>query len=140
MDDHNADETTFLTRHTTVRRYGTTLKSSNSSPVQYSIYNVQPSETLQGIALKHDTTVAELKRINKLWNDSIILKSYIKVPVKESASLKDEACITTVPHDSQPESVKDILSRIDGVIKSSAISVKRMEKDSSFINTNSSSS
>lgn len=140
MDEHYADETTFLTRHSKVRRYGTTLRVSNSSPSQYCIYHVEPSETLQGIALKFNTTVAELKRINKLWSDSIILTTYIKVPSLASTPSSSresvhnvQSRVTPTPNNQhiQPESVKDILTRIDCVIKYSQQSVSKMERESS---------
>ncbi|GMT05914.1 hypothetical protein PENTCL1PPCAC_28088, partial [Pristionchus entomophagus] len=132
MDEHNADETTFLTRHSKVRRYGTTLKVSNSPPAQYQIHHVEPSETLQGIALKYNTTVAELKRINKLWNESIIVQSYIKVPYVESIVPPSETSATPVPSSSKQESVSDVLSRIDDVIKRTTKSLSKMERESSF--------
>ncbi|GMT28581.1 hypothetical protein PFISCL1PPCAC_19878 [Pristionchus fissidentatus] len=136
MDNHYADETTFLTRHVHVRRYGTTLKACQSPQTHYSIHHVESTDTLQGIALRYNTSVTELKRINKLWSDVIILKTYLKVPSLQQTRCSEtyEDCRARVSLTAarvEPESVTDILSRIDGVIKTTATSVRKLERESS---------
>lgn len=79
--------------------------------------------------------MTELRRINKLWNDSIILKNYIKVPFIEQCVTKNvlnETMSIPVTSHVEPESVNDILSRIDGVIKNTAESVSKMERECSL--------
>lgn len=43
-----------------VRRYGTTANLSYSKPCRYIEYTVLPDDTIQGIALKHNSSVSFL--------------------------------------------------------------------------------
>uniref|UniRef100_A0A8C8CUW8 LysM and putative peptidoglycan-binding domain-containing protein 1 n=1 Tax=Oncorhynchus tshawytscha TaxID=74940 RepID=A0A8C8CUW8_ONCTS len=65
------------------RSYGS-LVQSNLSPVRQRRieHQVQPGETLQGLALKYGVSMEQIKRANRLYtNDSIFLKKYLSIPV-----------------------------------------------------------
>ncbi|KAK5921689.1 hypothetical protein CgunFtcFv8_019034 [Champsocephalus gunnari] len=45
-------------------------------------HNIQPGETLQGLALKYGVSMEQIKRANRLYtNDSIFLKKSLSIPV-----------------------------------------------------------
>lgn len=83
------DETMFLCGYKRLPRYGTTGEGSSSRSISSKpLYNhilrhkVSKDDSLQSIALKYNSSVTEIKRINKLWsNDSIYLRDELKVPV-----------------------------------------------------------
>ncbi|EFO84775.1 hypothetical protein CRE_03684 [Caenorhabditis remanei] len=129
------DESTFLVGFNRVRRYGTTQsQSSPATPCSYTIYQVQPDDTLERIALKHNCSVSSLVRANKLWSPSaLFMKQFIRIPIFNSQhppqpnlqlSLQEKQCknvpATTERVDSNREekSMKEILQRIDRNIKS----------------------
>ncbi|KAF1769395.1 hypothetical protein GCK72_001212 [Caenorhabditis remanei] len=80
------DESTFLVGFNRVRRYGTTQsQSSPATPCSYTIYQVQPDDTLERIALKHNCSVSSLVRANKLWSPSaLFMKQFIRIPIFNS--------------------------------------------------------
>ncbi|PAA94190.1 hypothetical protein BOX15_Mlig019246g1 [Macrostomum lignano] len=64
-----------------IRTYGATSKSASTTSQKTRLHKVRPSDTLVSLAIKYETTVEELKRLNGLWsNDGLQLKSSIKVP------------------------------------------------------------
>ncbi|XP_029306640.1 lysM and putative peptidoglycan-binding domain-containing protein 1 [Cottoperca gobio] len=69
-----------LLRGSRTRSYGSLVRS----PVlQRRIeHNIQPGETLQGLALKYGVSMEQIKRANRLYtNDSIFLKRSLSIPV-----------------------------------------------------------
>ncbi|XP_043221970.1 lysM and putative peptidoglycan-binding domain-containing protein 1-like isoform X2 [Amphibalanus amphitrite] len=63
------------------RKYGSTSTYVNK-PERFISYEIQPGDTLQGISLKHNVTMEQLKRANKLWtNDSLALRRTLLVPI-----------------------------------------------------------
>lgn len=47
---------------------------------------VEPTDTLQGLAIKYGVTVEQLKRANKIWaNDNIHLFKILKIPVRKDS-------------------------------------------------------
>ncbi|CAI2321557.1 unnamed protein product [Caenorhabditis sp. 36 PRJEB53466] len=129
------DESTFLVGFNRVRRYGTTQsQSSPATPCSYTIYQVQPDDTLERIALKQNCSVSSLVRANKLWSPSaLFMKQFIRIPIFNSQSstptnpppkIQESQCNKKVPaatqrvDSSQEErSLKDILQRIDRNIR-----------------------
>lgn len=54
-------------------------------PMAFVQHRVQAGETLMGIALRYQTSVEYLKRINKLWsNDALCLREHLLVPSQEA--------------------------------------------------------
>lgn len=47
---------------------------------------VEPTDTLQGLAIKYAVTIEQLRRANKIWaNDNIHLFKILKIPVKKDS-------------------------------------------------------
>jgi spore germination protein YaaH len=53
-------------------------------------HRVQPSDTLQGIALKYGVTTQDIRHVNKLFpNDNICLRETILIPLRSDTSESD---------------------------------------------------
>uniref|UniRef100_A0A8R1E3M4 LysM domain-containing protein n=1 Tax=Caenorhabditis japonica TaxID=281687 RepID=A0A8R1E3M4_CAEJA len=109
--------------------------SSPATPCSYTIHHVQPDDTLERIALKHNCSVSSLARANKLWSpNALFMKQFIRIPIfvtqsstpqslptftkpqsLESSNRKKEK--TTTERVDNEKSMKDILRRIDENIK-----------------------
>jgi N-acetylmuramoyl-L-alanine amidase len=59
--------------------------ASNSEVDAPKQYKVKSGDSLSGIAFRHGTTVAELKRINRLSNDIAVLGQRLKIPISQSS-------------------------------------------------------
>ncbi|CAH2327170.1 Hypothetical predicted protein [Pelobates cultripes] len=72
-----------LLRGSCTRSYGSLVQSSYSpARVRKLEHQVQPGDTLQGLALKYGVTMEQIKRANRLYtNESIFLKKYLYIPV-----------------------------------------------------------
>ncbi|RPD55488.1 hypothetical protein L226DRAFT_615988 [Lentinus tigrinus ALCF2SS1-7] len=73
------------------------------------VHEVQPKDSLAGVALKYGITLAELRRTNQLWtSDSIHLRKVLYIPVDKTRHAKHlrEALIDTfMATDALPSSV-----------------------------------
>ncbi|XP_062848551.1 lysM and putative peptidoglycan-binding domain-containing protein 1 [Trichomycterus rosablanca] len=80
-----------LLRGQRTKSYGS-LTSSLSIRQKRIEHEVQPGETLQGLALKYGVSMEQIKRANRLYtNDSIFLKKFLYIPVlAESLSFTSE--------------------------------------------------
>ncbi|KAM3873502.1 lysM and putative peptidoglycan-binding domain-containing protein 1 [Diretmus argenteus] len=77
-----------LLRGSRTRSYGSLVRSSVLSPVRQRRieHQVQPGETLQGLALKYGVSMEQIKRANRLYtSDSIFLKQSLSIPVPSDA-------------------------------------------------------
>lgn len=85
--DH--DEYTFLCGYQKIRRYGSTnnlnSQNYNSKLNRYSriiVHKVELSDTLQCLELKYNSSMYEIKRLNRLWsNDSLYCKTHLNIPI-----------------------------------------------------------
>ncbi|XP_043222701.1 lysM and putative peptidoglycan-binding domain-containing protein 1-like isoform X2 [Amphibalanus amphitrite] len=133
------------------RKYGTT--SSHTTRRERLIqYDVQENDTLQGIALKFNVTMEQLKRANKLWtNDSLHVRRTLLVPLPLEPSGGTTAAVCSSDSDEagsssggsgggtageprrpgrgQLPSADDFLRQVDSVIASSRRSVSRLRVD-----------
>ncbi|ODN00525.1 LysM and putative peptidoglycan-binding domain-containing protein 1 [Orchesella cincta] len=71
------------------KKYGaTSSRFKKNEPVI--IYNVQPGDTLPGLAVKFGITTEQIRRANNLWtNDSLFLRDKLLIPVVRSANSQD---------------------------------------------------
>ncbi|XP_060937190.1 lysM and putative peptidoglycan-binding domain-containing protein 1 [Limanda limanda] len=86
------------------RSYGSLVRSPRSPvPPRRVQHELQPGETLPGLALKYGVSMEQIKRANRLYtNDSIFLKKSLSIPVlsdwdvtsngSESAAEDDSGC------------------------------------------------
>lgn len=94
-------------------------------------HNVEPTDTLQGIAVKYSVSVERLKKINKLWsNDSFHVKETLLIPYsEEDPELMAEP--TTSLDSFVVDSYEDHSGKYD---KSSESHTDQSRSDSGFIN------
>nr|CAG4644308.1 EOG090X0DPX [Lepidurus arcticus] len=95
----------FLTGTKSVRKYGSTAQHQPATMKASSRvieHKVQPHDTLQGLALRYETTMEHIKRFNRLWtNDSLFLRESLKIPVSEDFRDKEANFRSTIPSTSQ---------------------------------------
>ncbi|CAG2173214.1 unnamed protein product [Oppiella nova] len=94
-------------------KYGSTGSDHKSvNKYKYMTHTVQPTDTLQGLALRYEVTVEQIKKANNLWsNDNLWLRSrtHISIPVLLSEttiesplySSSTNSSTTTSPHKTQ---------------------------------------
>uniref|UniRef100_H3CKY6 LysM and putative peptidoglycan-binding domain-containing protein 1 n=1 Tax=Tetraodon nigroviridis TaxID=99883 RepID=H3CKY6_TETNG len=72
-----------LLRTGRARSYGSLVRSPISPVRQRRVeHQIQPGETLQGLALKYGVSMEQIKRANRMYtNDSIHLKKSLSIPV-----------------------------------------------------------
>ena len=71
------------------RGYGAAVPSSGlagpsrpSQPIHTVTHHLTKSDSLNSLAVKYDTTIADIKRVNKLWNnESLSLRTEVEIPV-----------------------------------------------------------
>lgn len=55
--------------------YGATRNPESTADYKLVTHNLTFSDTLQGLAIKYDVTVEQIRRVNKLWiNDNILAR------------------------------------------------------------------
>nr|XP_061830674.1 lysM and putative peptidoglycan-binding domain-containing protein 2-like [Nerophis lumbriciformis] len=140
---------------TKIRSYGSTASVSASLGEKYIEHRLSDGDTLQGIALKYNVTMEQIKRANKLFsNDCIFLKSSLNIPVAtqkryifnglslESPDGDDQAAQQQQedqgpwPEDSKGSgppaeelSAQDFLTRLDLQIKRSKQAAARLKEE-----------
>ncbi|MFC0559272.1 LysM peptidoglycan-binding domain-containing protein [Halalkalibacter alkalisediminis] len=97
------------------------------------IYTVVPGDTLSRIALIHNTSVNEIKRLNNLTSDLIRINQKMKMPLTNHSSNEFKVTSEQVKKDQQQPSTNvytvvrgDTLSRIAFVHKTSVNEIKRL--------------
>nr|CAG4648250.1 EOG090X0DPX [Moina brachiata]SVE93266.1 EOG090X0DPX [Moina brachiata] len=107
--DESDERTSFVRSSKAHRKYGSTTSGrcmNDPSPISHSSayvkHQVRPGDTLVGIALRYQTTVEYIKRINKMWtNDTLFLREYILVPSPINEPKLEPQIATLVLDDSQ---------------------------------------
>ncbi|XP_057375943.1 lysM and putative peptidoglycan-binding domain-containing protein 2-like [Daphnia carinata] len=89
-DEASDERTSFVRSAKSHRKYGSTTSGSSmndsSSPSRFHPschmeHKVQAGDTLAGIALRYQTTMEYIKRINKMWtSDTLFLRETLLVP------------------------------------------------------------
>ncbi|XP_046639191.1 nuclear envelope integral membrane protein 1-like isoform X3 [Daphnia pulicaria] len=89
-DEASDERTSFVRSAKSQRKYGSTTSGSSMNdslspsrfhPSCHMEHRVQPGETLAGIALRYQTTMEHIKRINKMWtSDTLFLRETLLVP------------------------------------------------------------
>lgn len=68
--------------------YGTlpgTVFNPRKDVIDYKEHQLADGDTLEGLAIRYDVKVEELKRINAIWNSKeLFLRDSIKIPVTSS--------------------------------------------------------
>lgn len=109
-----ADEERSLTGTLFARKprgYGTAAASDSwnacqRSPKRLFTHLLCSSDTLQGLAVKYDSTVADIKKANRLWNnESLALRESVVIPIFD-----DKSCPPDVNHVKDEQSQPSKLS------------------------------
>lgn len=98
---YSVDEERSLTGSLFTKRprgYGTAVTSSfhfgQEKPKKFLLHNLCSNDTLQSLAVKYDSTVADIKKANRLWNnESLALRDNIVVPVFSDSIFNTETRI-----------------------------------------------
>lgn len=70
-----------------LKKYGSTSSKNSTKNENYSQHFVSNSDTLQGIALKYNVTIEQIRRANKLWaSDSLFLREFLLIPQADNAN------------------------------------------------------
>ncbi|CAE6416547.1 unnamed protein product [Rhizoctonia solani] len=84
------------------------------------VHKVQPKDSLAGVALRYGVSIADIRKVNKLWTaDSIHLRSMLYIPL--TASVKLDLIDLTTPNQEHDLSLpSDQTSNTDDASKSNA--------------------
>lgn len=67
-------------------------------------HTLEPTDTLQGVAIKYGVTVERLKRINKLWsNDAFLIRDTLQIPDDEETTSEPTGSLNSFRLDSDSE-------------------------------------
>ncbi|EJW77149.1 LysM domain-containing protein [Wuchereria bancrofti] len=140
------DERTFLCSYQRIRGYGSLSNIHISAKTCRTIiqHQIKPNDTLQGLVLKYNTSMSEIKRLNRLWsNESLYLKEYIEIPIYDEIfekncasdkpiSVKKDRCYeeSKKSQDINEESLQDIFKRIDMNIRKTTDTVHKLTENS----------
>ncbi|XP_050297485.1 lysM and putative peptidoglycan-binding domain-containing protein 2 isoform X2 [Anthonomus grandis grandis] len=138
-----------------LKKYGSTSSKNATKNESFVKHFVTNSDTLQGLAVKYNVTIEQIRRANKLWaSDSLFLREYLLIPQEEGEStstdlpspsdsslLSPEAesshsvqsrtgLITSGSFDE--ENITDFLSKIDASIANTKEVVKKVTTNSEF--------
>nr|CAI5856684.1 unnamed protein product [Callosobruchus analis] len=123
-----------------LKKYGSTSKHipRNESYIKHYVTN---TDTLQGIALKYNVTIEQIRRANKLWaSDSLFLREYLLIPSTEGqkSSQSETPVMSPTSNSSQTstscdeESIDEFLNKIDAAIATTKEDVKKTTRNSEF--------
>ncbi|VDN19083.1 unnamed protein product [Gongylonema pulchrum] len=134
------DEHTFLCGYQRTRGYGSLANPHASTRAYQTIirHQVEPTDTLQGLVLKYNTSMSEIKRLNRLWsNESLHLKESIDIPIYDvrwqnasSRPFRGDWSGGESTEKGSAESVQDIFRRIDTNIRNTTTIVHKLSKNS----------
>lgn len=142
-----------------LKKYGSTSSKSATKNENYIKHFVSNSDTLQGIALKYNVTIEQIRRANKLWaSDSLFLREYLLIPQSDNAneaqspsetqSTSSQSSLASPSTENlnqnrmstasstrssfDDENISDFLSKIDASIASTKEVVKKVTNSSEF--------
>ncbi|EFO28271.2 LysM domain-containing protein [Loa loa] len=140
------DERTFLCGYQRTRGYGSLSNLHISAKTYRTViqHQIKPNDTLQGLVLKYNTSMSEIKRLNRLWsNESFYLKEYVEIPIYDEMfergramdrpmNVKNDRCCeeSKKSQDIDEESLQDIFQRIDKNIRKTTNSVNKLTENS----------
>lgn len=145
------EENTFLFGAKKIRYYGSIddLNCSSASTPKFArviLHKVTTSDTLQSLELRYNSSVFEIKRLNKLWSDqSLYCKSEVLIPVFDTSTSGTSISFADwrvhgknnimdmnrldeekMPKEREEESLDQLLKRIDLNVKQTKKAVKRL--------------
>lgn len=128
-----------------LKKYGSTSSKHATKSENYIKHFVTNTDTLQGIALKYDVSIEQIRRANRLWaSDSLFLKPYLLIPVPMDISLGSTSPISISSTSTTPvsptqcdsfdeDNIDKFLGKIDAAIASTKADVKKVQHNSRFV-------
>ncbi|XP_044744493.1 lysM and putative peptidoglycan-binding domain-containing protein 2 [Coccinella septempunctata] len=143
MDEPAYEKLSIRESARSLKKYGSTSSKLATKSENYIKHYVCNSDTLQGIALKYDVSIEQIRRANRLWtSDSLFLKEFLLIPVPldismSAASTSTSSTPVSSPMQSQPsyedeESIDKFLGKIDASIATTKEEVKKTQSNSEF--------
>ncbi|KAJ8972966.1 hypothetical protein NQ317_019313 [Molorchus minor] len=140
MDRGSYEKLSIRDSARSLKKYGSTSKhvTRNENYIKHMVSN---TDTLQGIALKHNVTIEQIRRANKLWaSDSLFLREFLLIPSTEPhTSSSSESAVVSPSSATSPtmgsfdeDSIDEFLHKIDASIASTKEEVKKTSVNSEF--------
>ncbi|XP_044263719.1 lysM and putative peptidoglycan-binding domain-containing protein 1 [Tribolium madens] len=143
MDRGSYEKLSIRDSARSLKKYGSTSKhvNRNENCIKHYVTN---TDTLQGIALKYDVTIEQIRRVNRLWaSDSLFLKEYLLIPVRDNSVppvSSEPPPVVSPTQISSPisnssfdeDNVEEFLGKIDAAIAITKKEVKRTQRSSEF--------
>ncbi|RZB54412.1 lysM and putative peptidoglycan-binding domain-containing protein 2 [Asbolus verrucosus] len=143
MDRGSYEKLSIRDSARSLKKYGSTSKhvNRNENCIKHYVTN---SDTLQGIALKYDVTIEQIRRVNRLWaSDSLFLKEFLLIPVRDNCIPPKSTEPTPVVSPTQisspvsnssfdDDNVEDFLGKIDASIANTKKEVRKTQTNSEF--------
>ncbi|XP_023021932.1 lysM peptidoglycan-binding domain-containing protein red [Leptinotarsa decemlineata] len=150
MDRSSYEKLSIRESAASLKKYGSTSRHISRNEYFRKHY-VENTDTLQGIALKYNVTIEQIRRSNKLWaSDSLFLREFLLIPSKEPGSEEKapsnpepdvvSPSTSSVNNDDDDDNIDNFLNKIDAAIATTKEEVKKTTRNSKFsINSESSS-
>ncbi|KAJ8924395.1 hypothetical protein NQ315_007191 [Exocentrus adspersus] len=125
-----------------LKKYGSTSKHTTRNE-NYVKHFVSNTDTLQGIALRYNVTIEQIRRANKLWaSDSLFLREYLLIPSDTATPIASEqatpvvspSAVTspTISGSFDDDNIDEFLHKIDAAIATTKEEVKKTTINSEF--------
>ncbi|XP_030381770.1 uncharacterized protein LOC115629447 isoform X2 [Scaptodrosophila lebanonensis] len=131
----------------TLKKYGSTCSNNRSNETLMLIrHEVEKNDTLQGIALKYNCTMEQIRRTNRLFaSDSLFLRQFLLVPVEKASPYYPQASLNISASaaglaDALAVSAITTKEQLDAVHNSNNRRQSNTYRNSDYTNSNSSSS
>ncbi|KAJ8934447.1 hypothetical protein NQ314_013321 [Rhamnusium bicolor] len=142
MDRGSYEKLSIRDSARSLKKYGSTSRhvTRNENYIKHFVSN---TDTLQGIALKYNVTIEQIRRANKLWaSDSLFLREFLLIPSTEiqAPSSEQETPVVSPSAVSSPpisgsfdeDNIDEFLSKIDAAIANTKEEVKKTTINSAF--------
>ncbi|KAJ8937571.1 hypothetical protein NQ318_023101 [Aromia moschata] len=126
-----------------LKKYGSTSKhvTRNENYIKHYVSN---TDTLQGIALKYNVTIEQIRRANKLWaSDSLFLREFLLIPSTDAQTpttsepappiVSPSAVSSHSVGSFDDDNIDEFLNKIDASIASTKEEVKKTTVNSKFV-------
>ncbi|XP_018322894.1 lysM and putative peptidoglycan-binding domain-containing protein 2 isoform X2 [Agrilus planipennis] len=122
-----------------LKKYGSTSKHVNKNQ-KFIKHTVAKTDTLQGLALKYEVTMEDIRRANRMYtSDSLFLKEYLLIPIPEdspfAAFSESQSNITSPPSEASSSSSRPPSVSSPSYIDNDDVSHFLSKIDSSIANT-----
>ncbi|KAG5881751.1 hypothetical protein JTB14_029079 [Gonioctena quinquepunctata] len=137
MDRGSYEKLSIRESAASLKKYGSTSRhiSRNEHYLKHLVGN---TDTLQGIALKYNVTIEQIRRANRLWaSDSLFLREYLLIPsmepvVEEKPPASEQNVVSPTSSNFDEDNIDEFLTKIDAAIATTKEDVKKTTRNSKF--------